>query len=201
MEKKNKVILVGCIVLICIVAAVMVLVNRDAKKTEEGKRLPGTTKEAVKPFGAFEVTDLDGEKVSADIFQEADVTMVNVWATFCNPCLEEMPYLAELNKEYRDRNVQIIGLCLDTIQADGKINEENVSLAKEEVAATGADYLHLIPSMELYVGLYEYVPGVPTTFFVDKEGNLLGDTVTGAKNKEGWTELIEEKLAMVQEGK
>ena len=147
---------------------------------------------------AYEVTDLDGKKVDKSIFREADVTMVNVWATFCNPCLEEMPYLAELSKEYDSKNVQIIGLCLDTIQPDGKINEENVSLAKEAVAATGADYLHLIPSMELYVGLYEYVPGVPTTFFVDQEGKLLGETVTGAKSKEDWAALLEEKLAMIQ---
>ena len=92
MEKKNKIILIGCIILVCVVTAVMVLVNQDAKKTEEGKRLPDTTKEAVTPFGEFEVTDLDGKKVDKSIFQEADVTMVNVWATFCNPCLEEMPY-------------------------------------------------------------------------------------------------------------
>lgn len=198
MEKKNKIILIGCIIFVCVAAAVMVFVNQDAKKAEEGKRLPGTTKEAVKPFGEFEVTDLDGKEVDKSIFQEADVTMVNVWATFCNPCLEEMPYLAELSKEYDSKNVQIIGLCLDTIQPDGKVNEENVSLAKEAVAATGADYLHLIPSMELYVGLYEYVPGVPTTFFVDQEGKLLGETVTGAKSKEDWAALLEEKLAMIQ---
>ena len=110
MEKKNKIILIGCIIFACVAAAAMVFVNQDAKKAEEGKRLPGTTKEAVKPFGEFEVTDLDGKKVDKSIFQEADVTMVNVWATFCNPCLEEMPYLAELSKEYDSKNVQIIGL-------------------------------------------------------------------------------------------
>ena len=54
MEKKNKIILIGCIILVCVVTAVMVLVNQDAKKTEEGKRLPDTTKEAVTPFGEFE---------------------------------------------------------------------------------------------------------------------------------------------------
>lgn len=201
MEKKNKMILAGCIVLTVLVAAVIVIVNAVSGKDESGKRLEGTSQEAEKPFGAFEVTDFDGNKVDESIFAEADVTMVNVWATFCNPCLDEMPHLAELSREYADQNVQIIGLCFDTLKSDGTVNEENVALAKEEIASTGADYMHLIPSKEMYVGLFDKVPGVPTTFFVDREGKLIGETVVGAKNKDDWAALLDEKLASVQEEK
>ena len=135
MEKKNKIILIGCIILVCVVTAVMVLVNQDAKKTEEGKRLPDTTKEAVTPFGEFEVTDLDGKKVDKSIFQEADVTMVNVWATFCNPCLEEMPYL-ETVKSMTVRMYRLLDFALIPFSRMGT-DEETILLAKEAVAATG----------------------------------------------------------------
>ena len=64
-------------------------------------------------FGAFESETLDGEKVTEEIFQQADLTMVNIWATFCGPCIQEMPDLAQLSEEYQDKGVQIIGLIGD----------------------------------------------------------------------------------------
>lgn len=47
----------------------------------------------------FEGTDLRGNTVSSDIFSRFKLTMINVWATYCNPCLREMPDLGELAAE------------------------------------------------------------------------------------------------------
>ena len=47
----------------------------------------------------FEGTDLEGNTVSQDAFSQSKLTMVNVWATYCNPCLSEMPGLGELASE------------------------------------------------------------------------------------------------------
>ena len=58
-----------------------------------------TEEEAAPVYIAFEGTDLEGNKVSQEVFTQSKLTMVNVWATFCNPCLNEMPGLGELAAE------------------------------------------------------------------------------------------------------
>ena len=68
-----------------------------------------------KIFGEFETVTLTGEPVTQEIFGEAKLTMVNIWATYCGPCIQEMPELAELAREYEDRGVQIVGLLSDVM--------------------------------------------------------------------------------------
>lgn len=149
-------------------------------------------------FQNFTTTDLDGNEVTQEIFAGADLTMMNVWATFCDPCIREMPELGELSTDYKDKNVQIIGVAFDTLNQDMSIYQEQVDLAKEIAEKTGANYLHLIPSADLLqAGLMDIV-GVPTTFFFDKDGNQVGEPVVGSKNKEVWASIIDERLAMLK---
>ena len=74
-----------------------------------------------------------------------------------------------------------------------------VEVAKEAVEATGADYLHLLPSEDLIGLLLWQVTSVPTTIFVDSEGNMVGMGYLGSRDADSWREIIEEKLAQVQE--
>lgn len=60
----------------------------------------------------FSTTDMDGKNVTNDIFKDYDLTVVNFWATYCNPCIDELPELAEWKKELPD-NVNLIGLLVD----------------------------------------------------------------------------------------
>ena len=123
--------------------------------------------------------------------------MVNVWATFCGPCINEMPDLGELAAEYADKGVQIIGLVSDTMDSDGTISDSQVETAKEIVAETRADYRHLLPSDDL-LGILSQIYAVPTTFFVDSEGVQVGDAIVTAQSKEKWIETIDGMLAEVQ---
>ncbi len=158
-----------------------------------------TSEESIPLLGKFTATDLDGNPVDQSIFEGYDLTMVNVWATFCGPCLQEMPDLGALNQEYQDRNFQIIGIVSDTLNQDGTISESQVEVAKEAVETTGADYLHLLPSEDLIGLLLWQVTSVPTTIFVDENGSLVGVGYLGSRDADAWREIIEEKLAMVQE--
>lgn len=135
----------------------------------------------------FEGQDLEGNAVSSDIFSDTKLTMVNVWATYCNPCLSEMPGLGELAGEYDSGDFRIIGIVSDVQEGAG---EEGVELATYLVEQTGADYPHLLLNESLYYGLLTDVSAVPTTFFIDGEGNIL-DTVVGAQDKAGWKEKID----------
>lgn len=148
-------------------------------------------------LSAFSTTDLEGNTLDKSILADYDLTMVNVWATFCGPCINEMPDLGELAAEYADKGVQIIGLVSDTMDSDGTISDSQVETAKEIVAETGADYRHLLPSDDL-LGILSQIYAVPTTFFVDSEGVQVGDAIVTAQSKEKWIETIDGMLAEVQ---
>lgn len=135
----------------------------------------------------FEGTDLEGNTVSQDIFSRSRLTMVNVWATYCGPCLSEMPSLGELAAGYEAREFQIIGIISDVEEGGDQ------SVAEALVLQTGADYPHLLLNESVYHALLTDVTAVPTTFFVDENGAVL-DTVVGAKEKSAWEETIHELL-------
>ena len=134
-------------------------------------------------FIAFEGTDLDGNTVSQEIFTQSKLTMVNVWATYCNPCLSEMPGLGELAAEYDPAEFQIIGIVSDVWEG------EDQTLVESLIQKTGADYLHLLANDSIGQAILSSVSGVPTTFFFDGEGAYLGGVV-GSAEKEKWEEIV-----------
>lgn len=134
----------------------------------------------------FEGTDMEGNKVSADIFSRSKLTMVNVWATYCSPCLNEMPELGEIANEYDPGEFQLMGIISDVMEGD---NEEMAELAAGLIEQTGADYTHLLLNESVYKALLTDVSAVPTSFFVDENGEIV-DTVVGAMEKEAWEEKI-----------
>ena len=145
-------------------------------------------------LGSFTAQDLEGNTVDQSILADHKLTMVNVWATICTPCLSEMPELGQLQQEYQEKGVQIIGIVMDVYNSDGSLNESQVEKARLAVEQTGADYLHLLPSKDLIAAKLKDVSAVPETFFVDAQGNLVGDSYLGARDKAGWQQVIEEKL-------
>lgn len=151
-------------------------------------------------FQTMQMTDFDGNEVDKSLFEGHRLTMVNIWATFCNPCLSEMPELGELAVEYakEEGGAQIIGICTDITDLSGNTTQEAVDGAKQIVEMTGAAYPHLIPNDEFMAFLMQEVPGVPTTFFVDENGEVIGDEVVGAKSKDAWQQEIESRLAMLE---
>ena len=145
-------------------------------------------------LGEFAAQDLQGNDVDQSILEGHPVTMVNIWATFCGPCLSEMPDLGALHTEYADKGFQVVGIVIDVLQRDGSLDNDQVALAAEIVEKTGANYLHLLPSNDLINAKLAQVTAVPETFFVDESGNLLGDSYLGARSKEEWQKIIDELL-------
>lgn len=134
----------------------------------------------------FEGQDIEGNAVSNAVFSESKLTMVNVWATYCNPCLSEMPGLGELANEYASEDFQIIGIISD-VQTGAA--SETIAYAADLIEQTGADYTHLLLNKSLYDALLTDVTAVPTTYFIDANGTIL-DTVVGSMEKSAWEEKI-----------
>lgn len=143
--------------------------------------------EEVSSLVEFEGQDINGNTVSSDIFSESKLTMVNVWATYCNPCLSEMPGLGELAVSYESDAFQIIGIVSDVMEEG---DETAVDQARALIEQTGANYTHLLLNESIYYALLTNVSAVPTTFFVDETGAIM-DTVVGAMEKEAWKEKID----------
>lgn len=148
-----------------------------------------------KYYLTFTATTVEGEEMTSEILADSKLTMLNIWATYCNPCLEEMPYLGELATEYDSSDFQLVGILSDVSETS---SQEDIDYAKELIAQTKADYPHLLLGQDLYNTLVGGVSAVPTTFFVKQDGEVLGYFV-GATDKATWKELIDELLAEVEE--
>lgn len=156
----------------------------------EGEDLPGI-------LSQFETTTLTGEAVDASLLEGYDLTMVNVWATFCGPCINEMPDIAKIAEEYRDQGVQILGIVSDVMARDGSMDPDQVALAEDIVNETGAGtYTHLMGNGSLS-GLLSQIYAVPTTFFVDSEGNQVGNAYVQMLTEDQFRTIIDEMLGLV----
>lgn len=144
-------------------------------------------------LSSFTSTDINGNSVDASIFNDKKLTLVNVWATFCSPCLQEMPDLGELNRQYADRGFQIVGIVTDVTDRSGTPIPDMIELVGEIVRKTDADYLHILPSEDLHdlLGQMEYVP---TTIFVDDSGRQVGEMYVGSRSGDEWAQIIETLL-------
>lgn len=149
-------------------------------------------------FAEFTATDTDGNEQNQDIFSTSDVTMVNIWGTFCAPCIDEMPDLAKLNEEYSDRNFKVVGIVADVAVTEQNPAPEELADALEIIELTGANYTHLLASQSLYDIKLKDVTGVPETVFVDKTGAVIGESYLGSKPHDDWAKIIEEKLELVK---
>lgn len=157
----------------------------------------GAAADSPQNLDSFWTIDLQGKEVTQEIFSSHKLTLVNVWATFCPPCLQEMPALGELHREYANMGVQVIGIVTDVYHTNQKIFMDNLGLAYEIIRQTKADYAHLLPSQDLQDLRLKDVQVVPESFFVDSNGKIVGQTYLGAKSKSAWKSIIDSTLALL----
>ncbi|MCR5294101.1 MAG: TlpA family protein disulfide reductase [Lachnospiraceae bacterium] len=122
----------------------------------------------------FQSQDLSGNEVTRDIFKGKDVTMVNVWGTFCPPCIAEMPELEKIAASLPE-NAQLVGFVCDVPLG----YDTGLETAKEIVEDSGVTYSNILPDDEIMNFLSQFMY-VPTTFFVDGDGSLIGEPIVGA---------------------
>ncbi|MGI6069705.1 MAG: redoxin domain-containing protein [Blautia sp.] len=155
-------------------------------------------------FTELDTKDLEGNQVTSSIFEEKELTMVNTWATWCGPCVSELPELEELQKELQveGTDVQIVGLV---IGGEGSIkaglSEEEVKEAKSVLKDTGVTYPQLEVSEKLANTDLKDLTGLPTTYFVDQKGRMVGEPYTGSNDKEEWKKIVHKKLGELNDGK
>ena len=152
---------------------------------------------SMQKFPAFEGKDLDGNTVKSDeLFSANAVTVVNFWFTTCNPCVGELGELDALNKELAEKGGALIGVNTFTLDGD----EKAIAEAKEVLAKKGATYQNIYFGSGGDAGKFvENVFAYPTTYVVDRSGNIVGEPIVGAitekKQAETLQKLIDQALA------
>jgi thiol-disulfide isomerase/thioredoxin len=144
-------------------------------------------------IGEFAMEDIEGNSFTQEMFADYDLTMVNVFTTWCTPCVNEIPDLQELSEEVKEQGVNIVGIVLDAANGSGNADPETVEQAKLLAEKTGATYPFLIPDAGYLGGRLAGINAVPETFFVDKEGNIVGETYSGSRSLEEWREIVEKE--------
>ena len=152
---------------------------------------------SMQKFPAFEGKDLDGNPVKSDeLFSGNAVTVVNFWFTTCNPCVGELAELDALNKELAEKGGALIGVNTFTLDGD----ETAISEAKDVLAKKGATYQNVYFASDGEAGKFTTnIFAYPTTYVVDRNGNIVGDPIVGAitekKQAETLQKLIDQTLA------
>lgn len=149
-------------------------------------------------LGEFTTQDIEGETVTQEIFADYELTLVNLFTTWCSPCVQEIPELDQLSKDFADQGVQVIGVVLDAADENGEPVADALEKAKLLRERTGASYPFLLPDATQMNGRLVGITAVPETFFVDRYGNLVGEIYVGSNDLEGWTETVKAELARLE---
>ena len=151
----------------------------------------------VQKFPSFEGKDLDGNEVKSDeLFSANAVTVVNFWFTTCSPCVGELGDLDALNKELAEKGGALIGVNTFTLDGD----EAAISEAKDVLAKKGAAYQNVYFDSDGEAGKFTAnIFAYPTTYVIDRNGNIVGEPIVGAiteqKQAETLQKLIDQALA------
>ena len=122
----------------------------------------------------FVTTDTDGNPVkSEELFASHEITMLNIWASWCGFCVDEMEELEAINGRLTEKDCAVVGLLSD--------GNEEVSLAsgKEILKDKGVTYINLLPP-DHFDEIF-YLEGYPTTFFINRKGVIVGTPIVGAR--------------------
>lgn len=151
--------------------------------------------EGVDTVGEFSTTDVFGNEYTQAIFADYDLTLVNVFVTWCSPCVNEMPELEKLRAHYEAQGIRlgVVGMVMD-IETESGRDEGALELAQTLHERSGAQFPFLIPDSgnlnQRLIGIESY----PESFFVDSNGNIVGETYIGTNDLETWQSIVDAEL-------
>ncbi|WP_418588873.1 TlpA family protein disulfide reductase [Hominenteromicrobium sp.] len=147
---------------------------------------------SMQKFPTFEGKDLDGNTVKSDeLFSANAVTVVNFWFTTCNPCVGELSELDALNKELAEKGGSLIGVNTFTLDGD----EAAISEAKDVLAKKGATYQNVYFNSDGEAGKFTTnIFAYPTTYVVDRNGNIVGEPIVGAITEKNQAEALQAQI-------
>ena len=136
--------------------------------------------------------DLDGNPVDNTVYEANNLTLVNVWATWCGPCVKEIPDLQKIHEE--DNGFGVVGILYDAFDSKSdQRSQEAMDLAREILEKTGARYPMVIPNSDLIENNFQGAASLfPMSFIVDCQGRIVKGPLGGAHSYEEWLQILNE---------
>ena len=159
----------------------------------------GTSLAANTPVGTdlsgMNTTDLDGNAVTGEIFKGYKLTYMNFWATWCGPCLSELPHIQEINadEEYAQRGLNVLGLLWED-------SSSTVTNARKTLAKYGCTYtcIRLLDDTALNTMIDNSGDAIPVSFLIDENGMVISYKV-GSMNLSQMKAFINSGFDMVED--
>ena len=184
-------------------AAIIAIFFTSCDKKEESNAANGMEKsntvsesenKGKSPIVKFSTADLSGKSVTNEIFEKYDVTLVNIWATWCPPCKAELPDLEKTYKKYSQQNCNVMAITMDVSAEE----PEMLDMAKDILKDSGCSFLGL-QNCNDFAQIISGLPGVPASFLVDKTGKIIdGSFHVGRLDEKGFEELFEKGLKAIK---
>lgn len=160
----------------------------------ETAEAPAEPPEGETLFSQISTVTLAGDAVTGDALRGDVLTVLNIWATWCPPCVAELPHLQEVSEAYAEAGVKIVGVMQDGVTDRLEPIERVIDAGETLLADAGAEYAVILPDAAIVGTFIENMQYFPTTFFLDSEGNVV-NTVIGSKDAAGWRAEIDATLA------
>lgn len=147
------------------------------------------------PFPDFTSKTIDGKDVDQNVFKGNKLTVVNIWGTFCGPCINEMPDLEKLSRDYADKGVSVIGIVADVYDyIKSENNADKIKKAEDIIADAGVTYMNILPSASLNEARLNYISTFPTTYFINEKGEIIGEYI-GSRTYRDWSTIIDRMIS------
>ena len=159
------------------------------KQTEKGKEMgeriaqlkrlaPGS------PAPEFELTTPDGKKLALKDLR-GHIVLIDFWASWCGPCMDEMPNVKAIYEKYHDRGLEIVGVSMDNNKANWERAIERAGLVWHHVSSLKG--MNRCPVAKLY-----QVVAIPKLYIIGKDGKIIAKDLRGEELREKIDELFEE---------
>lgn len=171
------------------------------KKDDAGKEVSNKTNENIKLYKIDKVEKIQGKKAAPNFTWtengktmslkdlKGNVVLLNLWATWCGPCIKEMPALSQISEEMKDKNFTLLGL--NVFQQPGSKKVEDF------LKTNPVSYVILDGNQEIVDAFSEAngsnIEAVPTTFIIDKNGKI-AETIIGGRDKSSFVSAINKYL-------
>ena len=155
MNPASRLFLAACVIALGIVVAVRTMRHQGSPRTSAS----GTRAHAMAPD--FTLPQLDGQDLRLSSYR-GKVVLLDFWATWCVPCREETPHFVEMQRQYGDRGLQVIGVSMDDGPEPVRDFYQKFHINYPVVmgtAQTGADFGGVL--------------GLPIAFLIDRDGRIM----------------------------
>ncbi len=137
-----------------------------------------------KPFPDFDVKDLDGKPLSVSGYK-GKVVLIDFWATWCGPCVGELPNVLKTYEKHHPKGLEIVGISLDQ-------NKERLTKFLGDKQVTWRQYFDGLGWQNKLAKKYG-VNSIPATYLLDKEGKIIAKDLRGEELEQAVAKALGEK--------